>query len=135
MNRRPPGGRTGWTSIRATVAATALALGVVASAREQPVSTPGTEQRTLEIEMIVRRTIADLFDVDASVIDLERPLSAAPLELDDLDVVELVIELELRLGVEITDEEIARLAGAPQEDAWRRLTGAMLVAAASGSPR
>lgn len=120
------------------VSAALLALGgaVPASgwAAEPAEQAPAAERRG-EAEAAVRHAIAELFDVEPSGIDMQQPLSGEPLGLDDLDFVELVIEIEDRLGVVIEDEEIEALVGAPLDDSWTRVTPAMLVEAAGRTAR
>ncbi len=62
-------------------------------------------------EKSVRATISDLLKVDSSAIPMDRPISEPPLRADDLDLVEIVMELEERKGVEISDAAIERYAG------------------------
>ncbi len=121
------------------VSATLVALGGTVSASagavDQPEQAPAATERRGEAEVAVRQAIADLFDVEPSGIDMQEPLSAAPLGLDDLDFVELVIEIENRLGVVIEDEEIEALVGAPLNDTWIRCTPQMLVEAVGRTSR
>ena len=47
----------------------------------------------------VRTAIAEQFRIDASNIDMNKPLSEPPYKADELDLVELVMEIEERLDV------------------------------------
>ena len=42
---------------------------------------------------------------------MNKPLSDPPLKADDLDLVELVMEVEERLGVAIQDDQVEKLSG------------------------
>jgi len=56
---------------------------------------------------VVRDILAEQFQVKASVIEMDRPISDPPLGADDLDIVEIVMELEDRFGVTIPDAAVA----------------------------
>ncbi len=62
-------------------------------------------------ETRVRAVISELFKVDPSAIPMDKPISAPPLKADDLDLVELVMVLEERHGVTISDAAVERYAG------------------------
>ena len=62
-------------------------------------------------EKLVRTVIAELLNVDASAIVMDKPISDSPMKADDLDLVEIVMELEERQGVEIKDAAIERHLG------------------------
>jgi acyl carrier protein len=64
-----------------------------------------------EHEEIVRAVIAELMNVDLASIDMNQPLSAPPLKADELDLVEMVMELEDRLGIVIPDADLEQAAG------------------------
>jgi acyl carrier protein len=83
------------------------------------------------VERVVREVIADLLEVDAAVIPMDRPISDPPLKADDLDVVEIVMEVEERLGIEIADAAIERQAGGTLE----RITPNQLVSVAREAPK
>ena len=76
-------------------------------------------------EVAVRAAIAELLDVDANAIDLRKPLSE--MGADDLDIVEIVMSIEERLNVMISDEALARIEGKRGGEAPVRVTGADLV--------
>jgi acyl carrier protein len=58
------------------------------------------------IESLVRNVISELLKVDSSAIPMDKPISDPPLKADELDLVEIVMELEERQGVEIPDAAI-----------------------------
>ena len=58
---------------------------------------------------------------------MSRPLSEAPYNADDLDLVELVMEIEDRLEVRIADERVEEMSGGKLGKAAIRITPAQLV--------
>jgi hypothetical protein len=65
---------------------------------------------------------------------MDRPISDSPLKADDLDLVEIVMELEERLGIEIADAAIERQAG-PLGKGTVRITPSQLVSIARDAPK
>ena len=57
-----------------------------------------------DVEKVVRSVIAERFAVSPASFDLNESLSDPPFKADDLDVVELIMTLEERLGVVIPDQ-------------------------------
>jgi acyl carrier protein len=82
-------------------------------------------------ELIVRKAIGELFKTDATIIDMNRPISESPLNADDLDLVELVMEIEEQLDVTITDAELEKAMGGKLGTTSIRITPAQLVDIAS----
>lgn len=78
-------------------------------------TSPRQEARNLgdadAAEKTVRAVIAAQFKADAASIPMDKPISEPPLRADDLDLVEIVMELEERHGVEISDDAVERFAG------------------------
>jgi acyl carrier protein len=94
---------------------------------QPPAETDRSPSHKSEAERIVRAAIGDVFKVNPSAIDMNRPLSQAPLNADDLDLVELVMVVEERLGVVIPDERVEELSGGKLGKDPIRLTPAQLV--------
>src|SRR6478609_5957937 len=91
-----------------------VALVVAASgcgSRVEPGSVAGRPSPPDEVDWTVRAVLADLLKADAAAIPMDRPISDPPLKADDLDLVEIVMEIEERLGVEIADTAIEQQAG------------------------
>jgi len=59
-----------------------------------------------DIEKTVRAVIGEQLKTNPDAIDMNKPLSGPPLNADDLDVVEIAMDLEERLGIMIPDEAI-----------------------------
>jgi acyl carrier protein len=59
-------------------------------------------------EQVVRAVISEKFKVDPVAIAMDKPISEPPLKADDLDIVEIVMELEERLLVQVSDKAIER---------------------------
>jgi acyl carrier protein len=86
------------------------------------------------VERVVREVIADLLKVDAAVIPMDRPMSDPPLKADDLDLVEIVMEVEERLGIEIADDALERQGGRLEKGlVW--ITPNQLVSVARKAPK
>lgn len=60
--------------------------------------------------------------LDASAIRMDNPISDPPTKADDLDLVEIVMNLEERVGVEITDAAIERYLGGKMLNTPPRIT-------------
>lgn len=93
---------------------------------------PGTRDG---VERTVREVTARLLKVDAATISMDRPISDPPWSADDLDLVEIVMELEKRLGIEIADASVERYLGGPLAKGPIRRTPNQLVAVARTSSR
>jgi acyl carrier protein len=78
-------------------------------------------------EEVVRAAMSAVFKVQPSSVDMNRPLCDAPTKADDLDLVELVMEIEERLGVEIPDEKVQEFLGGQLGKVPIRITPAQLV--------
>jgi len=59
-----------------------------------------------DIEKTVRAVIGEQLKTNPDAIDMNKPLSGPPLNADDLDVVEIAMDLEDRLGIMIPDDAI-----------------------------
>src|SRR5437868_14700378 len=62
-------------------------------------------------EKAVRAVISELLKVHPSSIAMDKPISDPPLNADDLDLVEIVMELEERHGIEIADDSVEQYTG------------------------
>src|SRR5262245_47830042 len=60
-----------------------------------------------EAEQVVRAVVANILNVDAADIKMDQAISS--LEADELDLVEIVIELEERFGISISDSALDRI--------------------------
>src|SRR5205823_6097655 len=88
-----------------------VALIAGCSGQSGPDGTTAAPAASRDPEVAIRAAIAARFKVDPSAIDMSRPLSEAPYNADDLDLVELVMDIEERLGVTIADERVEEMAG------------------------
>ena len=86
-------------------------------------------------ETLVRTVIAELLKVNASAIPMDKSISDAPVKADDLDLVEIVMELEDRHGVEISDAAIERYLGGKFGVAPPRITPNQLAAIVREAPK
>jgi acyl carrier protein len=85
-------------------------------------------------ERAVRAVISELLKVDSAGIPMDMPISDPPLKADDLDLVEIVLELEERLGIEIPDADLKRYAGKLAESLVE-ITPNQLVAIVRDAPK
>jgi len=108
-------------------------LGCTTSAEpgDSPAKTPTTDSS----EKVVRQVIADLLKADPASIQMDKPISEPPLKADELDLVEIVLELEERLNVEISDDAVERYAGAKSGKQSLRITPNQLVSLAKEAPK
>jgi acyl carrier protein len=95
----------GWPFVALIVAA----IGCASSTEPPNASTK--ENSPDAAEKLVRAVIADLLKVDSASIQMDKPISDPPLKADDLDLVEIVMELEERHGIEIADAAVERYIG------------------------
>jgi acyl carrier protein len=111
-----------------------MASAACASNTEQPKgrSNQGTPDAA---EKAVRAVISDLLKVDSSAIPMDKPISEPPLKADDLDLVEIVMELEERQGVEISDAALERYAGGKFGKGPIRITPNQLVLIVREAPK
>ncbi len=86
-------------------------------------------------ENAVRAAIAAVLKVDSSTIQMDKPFSDPSLKADELDLVEIVMELEERFGVEISDAALERSAGGKLGKDLLRLTPKQLVSAIQEAPK
>jgi len=61
-----------------------------------------------EPEKVVRAVVANILKVDAADIKMDESISSPPLNADELDLVEIVMELEERFGISIADSALDR---------------------------
>lgn len=64
-----------------------------------------------DAEQLVRLVISENLKVAQGEIPMDKPISAPPLNADELDLVELVMELEDRKGIVISDDALDRFTG------------------------
>ena len=99
-----------------------------AATRQTPAAPAGGPSAQSAAEGAVMEAAAKILNVRRGQIPLDIPLGKPPLNADELDVVEIVIEVEERLGIEIPDADLEREAGsANATQLAQRLTPAMLV--------
>lgn len=60
------------------------------------------------IQRKVVKIIAEILEHQPSSVPLNKPIMAAPLRGDDLDLVEIVLELEEQFGIKIGDAEYSK---------------------------
>lgn len=77
----------------------------------EPTKGPEIQARSDGNKSAVRAVISELCKLEAAAIPMDRPISDPPLKADDLDLVEIIMELEDRLGVKISDATVERYAG------------------------
>lgn len=87
------------------------------------------------MERAVREVIAGVFGVDAATIPMDRPISDPPLRADDLDLIEIVMELEERLGIEVADAAVEPYLGGLPPKGPARITPNQLVSIAREAPK
>lgn len=112
----------------------AMVSGGCASNPEQPKSN-SDEGSPDSAEKAVRAVISELLKVDSSTIPMDRPISEPPLKADDLDLVEIVMELEERQGVEISDAAVERYARGKLGKGPIRITPNQLVLLVKEAPK
>jgi acyl carrier protein len=105
------------------------------SGQSQPIGGASGSTSARDPEAAVRSAIAAVFKVDPSAVDMNRPLSEAPFKADDLDLVELVMEIEERLGVSIPDERVEEMSGGKLARGPIQITPAQLVTLAKQAKR
>ena len=114
----------------------AVALVVVAqgcTSKAEPVNELGNAAAPDAAEKVVRAVISDLLKVDSSAIPMDKPLS--DLKADELDLVEIVMELEERYGVEISDAAVERYSGEKLGKGPVRITPNQLVSIVREAPK
>jgi acyl carrier protein len=87
------------------------------------------------VEKAVRAVISDYLKVDPTAIEMNNPLSNPPLKADALDLVQIVMTLEERLGVDISDAELERQTAIKLGQGFARITPAQLVSVARTAPK
>jgi acyl carrier protein len=80
-----------------------------------------------ELDEVVLTLLAEQLGVPRSQIDMNRPISSPPMNADDLDLVELIMEIEEHFEVTIQDQELVDISGAPPDKVLTRITPAHLV--------
>jgi acyl carrier protein len=78
----------------------------------EPAKNPSNPVSADSAERDVRATISELLKVDSTSIPMDKPISEPPLNADDLDLVEIIMELEERQDIAISDDAIERYVGA-----------------------
>jgi acyl carrier protein len=86
-------------------------------------------------EKVVRDVISAQMNVDSSAIQMDKPISDPPINADDLDLVEILMELEDRLGVEISDDAVERYAREKPGKGTARITPNQLMSIIQESPK
>ena len=89
----------------------ALMLAVSGCESNTEPATSRSKQTAADAEKVVRSVISKFLKVDASAIPMDRPISDPPLKADDLDLIEIVMELEDKQGIQIPDASLDRYAG------------------------
>jgi acyl carrier protein len=121
------------TQPRFLVGLLVLVLGCTANT-ESPKGQPG-DVKLDAAEKMVRAVIAEQMKVDASAIRMDNSISDPPTKADDLDLVEIVMTLEERVGVEITDAAIERYLGGKMINAPPRITPNQLARIVREAPK
>jgi acyl carrier protein len=73
------------------------------TSNSEPTNPAANQTAADELNNAVRAVISEILKVDPSTIQMDKPISDPPLKADDLDLVEIVMELEDRLSIEISD--------------------------------
>ncbi len=85
-------------------------------------------------EKVVRQVIGKLLKADPASIAMDKSIAAPPLKADELDIVEIVMDLEERLHIEVSDAAIERYNGG-QLSAAVRITPNQLIAMVKEAPK
>ncbi len=64
-----------------------------------------------DAERTVREVVAKTLNVNPASLNMDAPISDPPLNADDLDLVEMVMELEERLSIQIPDALVEKHVG------------------------
>ena len=83
------------------------------AARATPQAVPADRQ---QLENIIRDIVAEVLSVPPGEVDVSAPLMKQKMPTDELDVVEIVMGIEERFGVEIPDADISTPEGELRED-------------------
>jgi acyl carrier protein len=86
-------------------------------------------------EKVVRAVLAERMKIDASAIPMEKSISDPPLKADELDLIEIVMDLEERQGIEITDAAIEKCMGGKLGVVAVRITPNQLVMVVREAPK
>ena len=105
------------------------------TSKAAPVNELGNQPAPDAAGKVVRAVISDLLKVDSSAIPMDKPLSDMPLKADELDLVEIVMELEERHGVEISDAAVERYMGEKFGKGPVRITPNQLVSIVREAPK
>ena len=66
----------------------------------------------------VRSEYAALMNVDAAYVDADARFASLQPSPDELDIVELIMSIEERFGIEISDAQLSEYAGSEELDAF-----------------
>jgi acyl carrier protein len=115
--------------------AVCLLLGVGGCSSSSDVAKPSTNPTSQDAtEKTVRAVLADIVKVNAAVIDMNQPISKPPLKANELDLVEIVMELEERFDIAISDSALDRFMER-KEGVPIRITPAQLVMIVKEAPK
>jgi acyl carrier protein len=81
------------------------------SSEREPTKGPEIQAQSDGNKSAVRAVISEILKLEAAAIPMDRPISDPPLKADELDLVEIIMELEDRLGVKISDATVELYAG------------------------
>jgi acyl carrier protein len=86
-------------------------------------------------EAAVRAVISSHFNVASAVINMDRSITDPPLNADELDLVEMIMELEERHGIEISDAAVNRVTGGTLGKGPSRITPNQLASIVRGASK
>lgn len=104
------------------------------SANSNPSNEVRIDKAPDSVERVMLLIIAEHMNLDASEIPMDKPISDPPIKADELDLIEIVMSLEERCGVQINDKSLEPYLG-DKLGAMPRITPNQLVAIVRKSPK
>jgi acyl carrier protein len=86
-------------------------------------------------EKLVRSVLVEQFKIDPSALPMDKSISEPPLKAEDLDLFEIVMKLEQRQGIQISDAALERYLGKDWGKGPLRITPNQLVTIVREAPK